>query len=147
MYEITPPQLEVIKEAAAHLAKQRKKAVDIHGGCMYHTPDDLQCGVGALIPPELYTSRLEGHCGSELIEKSFPAGIHLAGRLGAFAPDILDRIQEYHDHDRYAEHIARFKDQSDEFFAAYITNWLVNDITVSFTATLNEARNDLEITE
>lgn len=143
MYELTAPQLEVIKEAAAHLAKQRKKAIDAHGGCMYLTPDNLKCGVGALIPDVLYSSQIEGNCGGELIEKCFPAGVHLSHRIGFGAGLVLDWIQEYHDQSRYLVDIDNFRDQSDEEFAEHITDWISQEIIHSF----NETDTDLEITE
>lgn len=50
---------ELFDKVVAHARKQKAKASDINGRCMYRTEDGKKCFIGALIPDEQYVSFLE----------------------------------------------------------------------------------------
>lgn len=49
---------EIFDKVVAHFAVQREVAAE-YGMCMYRTPDGRKCAIGALIPDEVYSQRLE----------------------------------------------------------------------------------------
>lgn len=80
------------------LLKQGRPSVDDAESCLYRHPDGLKCGVGFLIPDELYSTDIEGRTAAVLnsnihdyirAEYSLPTEFNLT--------QMLDDIQDIHD--------------------------------------------------
>lgn len=51
---------KIFDKVATHLQKQGRRALDKDGVCVYRGEEGAKCAVGALIPDELYDSKVEG---------------------------------------------------------------------------------------
>lgn len=51
---------EIFDKVAEHLQKQGHRALNEDGVCVYRGKNGTKCAVGALIPDELYDSKIEG---------------------------------------------------------------------------------------
>ena len=97
---------QMIKDIAAHLAKQRQRSVR-GSGCVYRTGyTGKMCAVGCLIPDELYTLRMEGR-GVRIMLDEFPeVATHIRERYSDVKPHhlvpILVAAQEFHDSGEYS---------------------------------------------
>lgn len=103
---------EVFDQGALHLLTQGKKAQDsskAFAPCLYRGPDGTKCGVGGVIPNELYDPAIESAaCCSEVVEfevnnsSGHPRRALRAvlTKAGLFTPEmlpLLQGLQEAHD--------------------------------------------------
>ena len=85
---------EIFDKVVAHFAVQREAAAE-DGVCMYRTPDGRKCAIGALIPDEVYSQRLEDKSvGALLLE--FPDIMRASG-LSEGDLCFLFALQDVHD--------------------------------------------------
>ena len=85
---------EIFDKVVAHFAVQREAAAE-YGVCMYRTPDGRKCAIGALIPDEVYSKRLEDKSvGTLLLE--FPDIMRASGLSGGDLRFLSD-LQAVHD--------------------------------------------------
>ncbi len=54
---MTPQQ--IYDKVCAHLAKQKHRAVDVNGTCLYRAPNGDKCAAGCLIPDDRYLPNME----------------------------------------------------------------------------------------
>lgn len=128
---------------ANHLAKQRQPAKRTHPNanferqvCAYRGDNNTSCGIGHLIPNDLYTPAIEdtyaktflNHLGGLFDAEDHQAvkavGDHLTSLFSDItAPhelrSILDTVQSFHD-TKYDFFINRYKDAEDDVFAKVI---------------------------
>lgn len=71
---------EIFDKVVAHFAVQREAAAE-DGMCMYRTPDGRKCTIGALIPDEVYSQRLEDKSVGTLVLE-FPDIMRASGLSG-----------------------------------------------------------------
>lgn len=50
---------DLFDRVVAHLRKQGEKAVSMQGSCRYRTASGLQCGIGGIIPDDMYDYTFE----------------------------------------------------------------------------------------
>jgi len=91
---------EIMDTMTLHMLQQGKKSVEYVADiktpqCKYRTRSGLKCAVGALIPDELYSEKLEGNCssGPRVTKILLLAGI--PEDLIIF--DTLENFQKIHD--------------------------------------------------
>ena len=75
-----------------HLVDQGRQAYVRHVGCKYRTENGLKCAIGALIPDELYSPKLEGGTLRDIIR--FPEIKELFSGVDI---DLLGQLQITHD--------------------------------------------------
>ena len=85
---------EIFDKVVAHFAVQREAAAE-YGVCMYRTPDGRKCAIGALIPDDAYSQRLEDKSVGTL-SREFP-GIMRASGLSDGDLCFLFALQDAHD--------------------------------------------------
>ena len=91
---------EIFDKVVAHFAVQREAAAE-YGTCMYRTPDGRKCAIGALIPDEVYSQRLEDKSvGTLLLE--FP-DIMMASGLSDGDSWFLCDLQAVHDSNAFSD--------------------------------------------
>jgi hypothetical protein len=85
---------EIFDKVVSHFAVQREAAAE-YWMCMYRTPDGRKCAIGALIPDEVYSKRLEDKSvGTLLLE--FPDIMRASG-LSDGDLCFLFALQDVHD--------------------------------------------------
>lgn len=85
---------EIFDKVVAHFAVQREAAAE-DGVYMYRTPDGRKCAIGALIPDEVYSRRLEDKS-VETLFLEFPDIMRASG-LSNDDLYFLLALQEVHD--------------------------------------------------
>lgn len=81
----------------AHLRKQHARSQNPSGStCLYRSPDNLKCAVGALIPDEVYDPEMESSLHTLIYYKGnfLPEALRLEFSANF---DLLERMQEIHD--------------------------------------------------
>lgn len=91
---------EIFDKVKKHLTSQRGQSSDPDGACLYRDPNGLKCAVGAIIPDELYSDKIEGETVKSIITrailgKSEPLNVFLR-KLEPHA-DLLTALQRVHD--------------------------------------------------
>ena len=104
----------VYDKVKAHLIKQNAKSENIDGTCMYRGDRGLQCGIGCLIPDELYSFDLEERVvydpddegsGNDILHVLKEAGIDIEATN---MPELLRALQNAHDNvetSRWGDHL------------------------------------------
>jgi hypothetical protein len=88
----------VFNFVAAHLLRQRRRALNREGQCQYRAHDGSMCAVGCLIPDAYYDRSMEGRYVSDLAGCLHATQIGV--RLGRFMlrhAALLDELQRVHD--------------------------------------------------
>lgn len=83
---------EMYDKVKAALIAQGRASINEYGTCFYHSPDGARCGVGHLIPDDLYKTRME-YLSIGCVLDAEPALDDLIG----FARGLLSDIQQAHD--------------------------------------------------
>ncbi len=101
MSDKTPqtPQ-EIFDFVATHLFTQGTAAVNKSGACRYRGPDGTKCAVGALIPDDEYSVKMEGKSSLEVGRQGVSYHSPTLARLNEKDPGIsylLRRLQTVHD--------------------------------------------------
>lgn len=93
---------QIYNKVKKHLLKQKCRATDKNGHCLYRGEGGLKCAVGALIPDSKYKSKFEMHGVSLLIDMGCKfllatdlKGVDVLGR--SVAKSFLNDLQEVHD--------------------------------------------------
>ena len=102
----------------AHLRQQKRPSRSDSSGCLYRGPDGLKCAVGALIPDELYSERMENQNLYNLMREKgkFPGLSELFADVDI---QVLSDFQDTHDFNEPARWEQRFKLCAEEFGLNY----------------------------
>ena len=122
---------QLIKDIAAHLAKQREQSKLVRSTtnycCAYRGEGKTMCAVGCLIPDEIYHPIMEGMSIGSIFGAYSQVEEHIYKKYGVTeGPESeavyrsLRRAQRYHDSYRYTHMIQEFAGRSDEEFAQAI---------------------------
>ncbi len=93
---------EAFDKMVAHLASQKGRGIDPHGGCVYRSPSGLKCVVGALLSDEIVQEMLSnpfwstgvGHLG---VWRIFRRELALEDLADDEARMFYDAMQHAHD--------------------------------------------------
>ena len=96
---------QLISDVKAHLLEQGCRSTKpgkyegSNQDCMYRGPNGTKCGIGFLIPDELYDVKMEGYAAEQIV-KDYPlihsAIVHNYGH-DSVDNQVLSEIQEIHD--------------------------------------------------
>ena len=81
-----------LNEAAAGLMKQGRRSMNAAGDCLYRGPNGLRCGIGLILPDELYDDGLEGKPVVVIISRP-----EISEYFRGVSTDVLIAIQNTHD--------------------------------------------------
>jgi hypothetical protein len=108
---------------ATHLLAQGKQAIDeMTNICKYRAPDGSKCGIGGLIPDELYNPEMEGH----MVWGGSDMGDRICETAG-IPPELIDFsvvLQGAHDQGNDSNDDAWRKSWRDQMFLIAASNEL-----------------------
>ena len=84
---------ELFDKVVAHARTQREKSINEEGTCLYRGPRGLKCFIGALIPDDKYTPKLEGKsAGGPTVGETWGLNLEVPGQK-----DLAYLLQKIHD--------------------------------------------------
>ena len=128
---------QIVKDIAAHLAKQREQSKKVRGDndsyCSYRGDEGLMCAVGCLIPDEMYNVDLEGMSAAILLEGNPNIRLHIMDKYKEndvrFVRRALTAAQNFHDSYAYYNILHKGGNDTEKQLAnriaSVIDSWIV----------------------
>ena len=108
---------KIFYKVQKHLLKQNEKSESGIDGCKYRSDTGLSCAVGCLMTDDIYDSSLEGNNLKDIrVRQALTPIVGVDYELRLLKLDLLQRLQEVHDHEpveHWERDLAKIKHEFD----------------------------------